>query len=134
MGVFDAYAGYIYTLLIFSFLQLYLQQFSRSIDRMSVFVMSGVILTFVIALSSLLLVPKWGVDGYLYLPIDLVLQLRFLYHPFLCAYIVICSYSFDLCICNERDVILFNSYDTKCHALVDIGYIQSVVPGTLPFD
>ena len=64
-GVFDAYAGYIYTLLIFSFLQLYLQQFSRSIDRMSVFVMSGVILTFVIALSSLLLVPKWGVDGYL---------------------------------------------------------------------
>ena len=32
---------------------------------MSVFVMSGVILTFVIALSSLLLVPKWGIDGYL---------------------------------------------------------------------
>lgn len=64
-GVFYAYAGYIYALLILSFLQLYLQQFSRSIDRMSVFVMSGVVLTFVIALSSLLLVPKWGVDGYL---------------------------------------------------------------------
>ena len=62
-GVFGCYAGYIYALLIFSFLQLYLQQFSRSVDRMSVFVMSGVILTFVIALSSLLLVPKWGIDG-----------------------------------------------------------------------
>ena len=32
-GVFGSYAGYIYVLLIFSFLQLYLQQFSRSIDR-----------------------------------------------------------------------------------------------------
>ena len=62
-GVFGSYAGYIYVLLIFSFLQLYLQQFSRSIDRMSVFVVSGIILTFVTAISSLLLVPKWGVDG-----------------------------------------------------------------------
>ena len=64
-GVFGSYAGYIYVLLIFSFLQLYLQQFSRSIDRMSVFVVSGIILTFVTAISSLLLVPKWGVDGYI---------------------------------------------------------------------
>ena len=32
---------------------------------MSVFVVSGIILTFVTAISSLLLVPKWGVDGYI---------------------------------------------------------------------
>ena len=65
-GVFGSYAGYIYVLLIFSFLQLYLQQFSRSIDRMSVFVVSGIILTFVTAISSLLLVPKRGVDCYIF--------------------------------------------------------------------
>lgn len=64
-GVLGNYSIYIYILLIFSFLQLYLQQFSRSIDRMSVFVLSGIILTTVTVLVSFILVPIWGIDGYI---------------------------------------------------------------------
>lgn len=64
-GVFGNYAVYIYILLIASFVQLYLQQFSRSINRMSVFVLSGIILTITTVIFSFIFVPKQGVHGYI---------------------------------------------------------------------
>ena len=65
-GVFKDYASYIYILLFLNFLQLYFQQFCRSIDRMKIYVISGIILTSVTAGLSIILIPRYGLDGYLY--------------------------------------------------------------------
>jgi O-antigen/teichoic acid export membrane protein len=54
----------IYSLLIAHFLQQYVQQFARSIDKMKVYSMTGVILTGSTALFSFLIIPKYGVLGY----------------------------------------------------------------------
>lgn len=48
------------------FLQNYTQQFTRSIDKMKVYSTCGIIQTFSVALLAFLLIPKWGVDGYIY--------------------------------------------------------------------
>ena len=64
-GIIYTYSGYIYFILIFSFIQLYFQQFSRSIDRMGVYVTSGIVLTSLTVVVSLFLVPKYGANGFL---------------------------------------------------------------------
>lgn len=48
------------------FLQNYTQQFTRSIDKMKVYSICGIIQTFFVALFAFLLVPRWGGDGYIY--------------------------------------------------------------------
>lgn len=48
------------------FLQNYTQQFTRSIDKMKVYSICGIVQTFFVALFAFLLIPKWGVDGYIY--------------------------------------------------------------------
>ena len=64
-GVFHTYAIYIYAFVIFNFFQLYLQQFCRSINRISVFVVSGLMVTVVTVITAIILVPKYGVNGFL---------------------------------------------------------------------
>lgn len=64
-GVFYSYSRYIFIFVIFNFLQLYLQQFCRSIDRVSVFVVSGLMVTVVTVITAIILVPKYGVNGFL---------------------------------------------------------------------
>lgn len=63
-NTFTGYTWTIYFILIASFLQTYTQQFSRSLDRIGVYAISGVVLTAFTALLSFLLIPKYGLNGY----------------------------------------------------------------------
>ncbi|GHV47596.1 hypothetical protein FACS1894181_01360 [Bacteroidia bacterium] len=56
----------IYGLLVTTFLQQYIQQFTRSIDKMKVYSITGIVLTGSTALFSFLIIPKWGVFGYVF--------------------------------------------------------------------
>jgi O-antigen/teichoic acid export membrane protein len=55
---------FIYGLLVTSFLQQYIQQFVRSIDKMKVYSTTGIIVTAGTAVFSFLIIPRWGVFGY----------------------------------------------------------------------
>ena len=48
------------------FLQSYTQQFTRSIDKMKVYSISGIVLSAAIAVFAFLLIPLFGADGYIY--------------------------------------------------------------------
>lgn len=64
-GVIYSYSGYIVLCMVCTFVQLFIQQFCRSIDKMLVYVKSGVLLTLLTGGFSLLLVPRFGANGYL---------------------------------------------------------------------
>ncbi|MDR2407102.1 MAG: oligosaccharide flippase family protein [Bacteroidales bacterium] len=55
---------FIYSLLATNFLQQYIQQFVRSIDKMAVFSTTGIVLTVSTAAFSFFIIPKQGVFGY----------------------------------------------------------------------
>lgn len=54
----------IYGMLVSMVIQQFAQQFTRSIDRMQVYSITGVVLTAFTALLAFLLIPLWGVTGY----------------------------------------------------------------------
>lgn len=54
----------IYGMLIAMFLQQYVQQFTRSIDKMKIYSITGIVLTIMISLFSFILIPSYGVTGY----------------------------------------------------------------------
>ncbi len=56
--------GYIYLLVVTLFLQTFLQQFTRSINNIKVYAVSGVVLTFLTAILSLSLIPLYGLKGF----------------------------------------------------------------------
>jgi O-antigen/teichoic acid export membrane protein len=56
--------GFIYLLVISLFLQTFLQQFSRGINRIKVYAISGLILTLFTALLSIILMPIYGLNGF----------------------------------------------------------------------
>jgi O-antigen/teichoic acid export membrane protein len=63
---FSKHSWLIYGLLVTTFLQQYIQQFTRSIDKMKVYSVTGIVLTGSTALFSFLIIPKWGVFGYVF--------------------------------------------------------------------
>lgn len=65
-SIFTKYAWFIYGMIAASFIQSYIQQFTRSIDKITIYAVSGIVLTAVTALSSFILVPLYGIDGYIY--------------------------------------------------------------------
>jgi O-antigen/teichoic acid export membrane protein len=56
--------SYIYLLVVALFLQTFSQQFSRSINNIKVYAISGVVLTFLTAILSLFLIPQYGLVGF----------------------------------------------------------------------
>ena len=56
--------GYIYLLIIAFFLQNFFQQFSQSINKLKVYTISGVLLTFLTAFFSFILIPKYAINGF----------------------------------------------------------------------
>jgi O-antigen/teichoic acid export membrane protein len=60
----SANVGFIYFLIIAFFLQTFIQQFSRSINKINVYAISGVILTLLTAGLSFFLVPQYGLNGF----------------------------------------------------------------------
>lgn len=48
------------------FLQTYTQQFTRSIDKMKVYSISGIVQSFSVALFAFLFIPRFGYSGYIY--------------------------------------------------------------------
>ena len=65
-GIFTEYNLSIFLMLCATFLQSYTQQFARSIERVNVYVVSGVVLTLTTVLTSLVTLPLWGLHGYIY--------------------------------------------------------------------
>lgn len=65
-GVLVERLWFVVSFAVCQFLQQYSQSFTRSIDKMRVFSISGVVYTGGIALLSFLFLPKYGLDGYLY--------------------------------------------------------------------
>ena len=55
---------YVYFLIIVLFLQTFLQQFSQSINKIKIYTISGILLTFSTAVLSFILIPKYGLDGF----------------------------------------------------------------------
>ncbi|MGN0872180.1 MAG: oligosaccharide flippase family protein [Victivallales bacterium] len=64
-NTFFQYSWWIYSLIVVLVFQNYMQQFARGCNKMVVYVVSGVIFTSVLALLSVILVPQWGISGYL---------------------------------------------------------------------
>lgn len=63
---FTEYIYEIFVMICVSFLQSYMQQFARSLDRVKTYAISGLILPISIAVLSFLLIPEYGVYGYIY--------------------------------------------------------------------
>lgn len=63
-NIFFSYSWFIYGVLISSLFQKYTQDFCRGINKMSVFSFTGIINSGTIALFSILLIPQWGINGY----------------------------------------------------------------------
>lgn len=63
---FTRYIWFIYALLFSEILQKYAQQFTRSINKMLIYSTTGIIVTGSTAIFSIILIPKKGVDGYVY--------------------------------------------------------------------
>jgi len=63
---FTSYAWIIYAFIVITFLQMYVQQFSRSIDKIKVYAISGIVLTLSTVGLSFILIPKFGLYGYIY--------------------------------------------------------------------
>jgi O-antigen/teichoic acid export membrane protein len=57
---------FVYGLLVSSFLQQYIQQFVRSINKMKIYSTTGIVLTVSTAVFSFFIIPKWGVSGYVF--------------------------------------------------------------------
>lgn len=55
----------IITTLIFNFIEVYLKQFMRSINKMNIYVLSGVINTVLSVVLGVILIPKYQIDGVL---------------------------------------------------------------------
>jgi O-antigen/teichoic acid export membrane protein len=92
---------FIYGLLVTNFLQQYIQQFVRSIDKMKVYSTTGIVVTVSTAVCSFLVIPRWGVFGY-------VLALIFanfagMAYSFLCssAYRYFCINGVNKSVCLE---------------------------------
>lgn len=62
---FTKYSWIIYLIILGTFIQNYLQQFSRSICKVRVYAMSGLILTFFSAILAFILIPIYGVYGFI---------------------------------------------------------------------
>jgi len=56
----------VYWLLAVTFLQQYIQQFVRSIDKMKIYSTTGIVLTVCTALFSFVMIPRLGVYGYVF--------------------------------------------------------------------
>ncbi len=65
-GVFFEYAWFILLLLITSFIQNYLQNFLKGLNKMFLFSITGILNTIFMALVAIYLIPKYGVMGYIY--------------------------------------------------------------------
>ena len=63
---FTEYAWSIYFVILVTFLQAYLQQFTRSIDKMKIYAITGIVLTALLALFAFLLIPSFGIMGFVY--------------------------------------------------------------------
>lgn len=63
-NVYTNYTWSIFWMMVSAYFQNYLQSFSRSIDLMVHYSISGIVLTFFIALLSFLLIPTYGLMGY----------------------------------------------------------------------
>jgi O-antigen/teichoic acid export membrane protein len=78
--VFNNYSLYIYLFMVVLFVQTYFQQFTRSIDKMNVYVLAGVFSTCLSIVFSFILIPKHGLMGLIWTQITVG--------------ILICIYSF----------------------------------------
>ena len=65
-NVFSIYVWLVYGLMVSLYFQNYFQSFTRSLDKMFHYSMAGIILTLAIALFSILLIPIYGMYGYVY--------------------------------------------------------------------
>lgn len=65
-GIFVEYNFHIFLMLCTTFFQSYTQQFARSIDKVNVYVIAGVVLTVSTVLISVIALPIWGLQGYIY--------------------------------------------------------------------
>lgn len=65
-NTFTKYTWPIWGLITATFMQSYTQQFSRSIDKIKVYSISGIVLTGTTALFSFIFIPKYGLYGYIY--------------------------------------------------------------------
>lgn len=57
---------WVYLFTISSYFQSYTQQFTRSIDKMKIYSLTGIVLTVSMAVSAILLTPSYGLNGYLW--------------------------------------------------------------------
>ena len=65
-GIFVEYNTCIFLTICVTYFQSYTQQFVRSIGKIKIYVISGIVLTLSTVLLSLLLLPLWGITGYIY--------------------------------------------------------------------
>lgn len=63
---FYSYSWYTLLLTVSMFLQVYMQQFTRSLEKMTVFATTGIVYTLCVALSAIILIPIYKLEGYIF--------------------------------------------------------------------
>lgn len=69
LNINDSFTNNVWSILVLMlclFLQNYTQQFTLSLDKVKVFSIAGVVLTFTTALFAIIFIPLWGLKGYLF--------------------------------------------------------------------
>lgn len=66
LGTFASHAFMIFGMVITTFLQSYSQQFLLSIDKVRLYSVTGLLLTIITFILSFILIPKYGVEGYIW--------------------------------------------------------------------
>lgn len=65
-NVFSDYVWLIFWMMVTSYIQNYTQSFTRSLNKMAHYSIAGIVLTFAIAGLSILLIPRYGLLGYVW--------------------------------------------------------------------
>ncbi|MEA5000719.1 MAG: oligosaccharide flippase family protein [Endomicrobiaceae bacterium] len=65
-NVFFKYIWFIYLLILFNIIFRYIQQFCRAIDKIFIYAVSGLFFTLISVIFSFILIPKYGLNGYVY--------------------------------------------------------------------
>lgn len=66
LPTFSNYVWQIFLMILATFFNTYFQEFNRGLDKIKVYSTSGVIFTLCSALFAFLMIPQWGVNGYIY--------------------------------------------------------------------
>ena len=116
IGLLKEIIWYVYFVALSSFIQTYTQSFTRAIDKLTIYSLTGVVNTAAVAIFAFIFIPTWGVHGY-------VLSI-------ISAYMVSAAFSFV--ISKSYNYVDINTISNDALSKL-LKYGMPLVPNTLMF-